>query len=173
MMTLDLIGWFAVRLTMGYVYLFPFYLNIKDRAGREAMVESVCYMIPFVREPWRSKLAVLFAIGSFGMMLFGGLSVLFGIEGRVGALLLLAFTAIGVYWHKCQRDVAMSEADKVALTVSGSSKTDLTALKTAAYVGHFSSGIKNWPLCGMCIAFVCWGTGPYSISDWVGNYLLK
>lgn len=171
--TLDMFGWLAVRLTMAYVYLFPFYLNIKDSAGRKAMAQSSSYMIPFVSEPLRGKISVLFAIGSFAAMFFGGLSILFGIEGRVGGLMLLVFTAVGVYWHKCQRDVAMSEADKVALTIPETSKAELASLKTAAFVGHFSSGIKNWPLCGICIGFICWGTGPLSISDWVGSILLK
>lgn len=171
--TIDTIGWLAVRLTMGYVYLFPFYLNIKDRAGRKAMVQSCSYMIPFVSDALRNKISVLFAIGSFVTMLFGGISILFGIEGRVGGLLLLGFNAGGVYWHKCQREAAMSDADKVALTIPESSKADLVSLKMAAFVGHFSSGIKNWPLCGMSVGFICWGTGPLSICDWVGSILLK
>jgi hypothetical protein len=93
-------------------------------------------------------------------------------------LLLLGFTAGGIYQHRRECEVATSLGEKLAGEIPEAAKSDASALQWSGYSGNYSSGLKNWALCGVCIAFVCWGTGPLSgpfritISDWVMPKLL-
>lgn len=163
--TLNLLGWLAVRLTLSFLYLYALSMNIRDKAARTWLVEHTTYMFPNTPQPQRTQLANWFAVIGMIMMFLGGISVLLGLEGRIGALLLLVFTAGGIYQHKREREVAMEEAQKVEPFVAASAKTDFATLQWSAYSGHFSSGLKNWALCGICAGIVVWGTGPWSISD--------
>jgi hypothetical protein len=157
---LELIGWISVRASISFVYLFAFYKNTANTAAREWLVEHTAYMFPSVPEPRRTELAKVCAFMGAAMMLVGALMVLLGIEGRIGALLLLGFTAVGIYQHKRECEVAMSLGDKLASQVPASAKGDLTTLQWSGFSGNYSSGLKNWALCGICIAVFCWGTGP-------------
>ena len=157
---LDLIGWIAVRGGIGFVYLFALYKNTANAAARHWLVEHTAYMLSSVPEPRRTELAQICAFIGAAMMLIGGLTVLLGIEGRIGALLLLGFTAVGIYQHKRECDVAMSLGQKLTTQVPDSAKGDLTTLQWSGFSGNYSSGLKNWALCGICIAIFCWGTGP-------------
>jgi uncharacterized membrane protein YphA (DoxX/SURF4 family) len=164
MQTLDLIGWLAVRVALGYVYLLALYKNTVPAGAWKWTVDHTAYMFAKVPEPRRTSLAKLFAVAGMAMMLLGGLSVLLGIEGRLGALLLLVFTVGGVYSHKREREVAMELAQKVSPLVPSAGKDDFTTLQWSAFSGHYSSGLKNWALCGICVGIICWGTGPDSIT---------
>jgi hypothetical protein len=157
---LDLIGWIAVRVGIGFVYLFALYKNTGNAAARQWLVEHTAYMFSSVPEPRRTRLAKICAFMGSAMMFVGGITILFGIEGRIGALLLLGFTAIGVYQHKLECDVAMNLGGKLATQVPATAKGDLTTLQWSGFSGNYSSGLKNWALCGICIAIFCWGTGP-------------
>lgn len=173
MITLNLLGWIALRAAIAYVYLFALYMNTRDSAARKWTLDHTAYMFPKLSEPKRTNIARLFAVGGMITMAIGGVSILLGLEGRVGGLLLLIFTLGGVYSHKCEREVAMAVSAKLERSVPAESKSDLTTLQWSAFSGHFSSGLKNWALCGACAAFVLWGTGPMSLSDksrWVFGY---
>jgi uncharacterized membrane protein YphA (DoxX/SURF4 family) len=176
---LQIIGWLAVRVSMGYVYLFAFYKNTQNTAARQWLVEHTAYMFPSVPEPRRTQWARWFAVIGAASMLLGGLMVLLGIEGRIGALLLLGFTAGGIYQHRRECEVATALGEKLAGEIPEQAKRDAGVLQWSGYSGNYSSGLKNWELCGVCIAVVCWGTGPLAgpvritISDWVIPTLLS
>lgn len=164
METLDLIGWLAVRIGLGYVYLLAFYKNTIPAGAWKWTVDHTAYMFVKWPEPQRTRLAKMFAVGGMAMMLIGGLSVLLGVESRLGALLLLVFTAGGIYSHKREREVAMEVAQKVAPLVPAAGKDDFSTLQWSAFSGHYSSGLKNWALCGICVGIISWGSGPQSIT---------
>ena len=166
---LDLIGWIAVRGGVGFVYLFALYKNTANAAARQWLVEHTAYMFPSVPEPRRTRLARICAFIGAAIMFIGGLTVLLGVEGRVGALLLLGFTAMGIYQHKRECDVATSLGQKLATQVPDSAKADLTTLQWSGFSGNYSSGLKNWALCGICVAIFCWGTGPI-VQSGSGRY---
>lgn len=167
MQTLNLIGWIAVRASIAYVYLLAFYKNTIPEGAWKWTVDHTAYMFPNASEGQRERLAKFFATAGMIMMLFGGISILLGIEGRAGALLLLVFTAGGVYSHKREREVAMELAQTIEPLVPAAAKVNFTTLQFSAFSGHYSSGLKNWALCGMCVGIICWGTGPdfITISD--------
>jgi uncharacterized membrane protein YphA (DoxX/SURF4 family) len=165
MATLNLIGWLAVRVTIGYVYLFALYMNTRDSAARKWTLDHTAYMFPKLREPNRTRIALLFAVAGMAMMGLGGVSILLGLEGRIGAFLLLIFTAGGIYSHKCEREVAMAVSAKIEPSIPPEIKPDFMTIQWSAFSGHFSSGLKNWALCGVCMAVIAWGTGPLSLSD--------
>jgi len=164
---LNIAGWLVVRLTIAYVYLYALYLNTHDGPARKWLVEHTAYLFPNTPEPLRSKLAKWISIAGMAMMFLGSLSVLLGLEGRIGALLLLFFTAGGIYQHRREREVAMAAASKVDPLVPAAGKPDFSTLQWSAYSGHISSGLKNWALCGVCFGIFAWGTGPYSIMEWI------
>ncbi len=157
---LELGGWIGVRAGIGFVYLFAFYKNTENAAARQWLVQHTAYMLPSVPEPRRTDLARIFAVLGAATMLVGGLMVLLGIEGRIGALLLLGFTAVGIYQHKRECEVATALGEKLATQVPDAIKVDLSTLQWSGYSGNYSSGLKNWALCGICLAVFCWGTGP-------------
>ena len=165
METLNIAGWLVVRLTIAYVYLYALYLNTHDAAARSWLIEHTAYLFPNTPEPQRTTLAKLGAFAGMAAMFLGSVSVLLGLEGRIGGLLLLLFTAGGIYQHRREREVAMAVAAKVEPLVPAVGKADFATLQWSAYAGHISSGLKNWALCGISFGFLAWGTGPYSIID--------
>lgn len=169
-MLLTLLGWLALRLGMGYVYLFAFYKNTENAAARQWLVDHTAYLFPSVPEPRKTQLARLFAFVGAATMLVGGLMVLLGMEGRIGALLLLVFTLGGIYQHRRECEVATALGEKLSREVPDSAKADVSTLQWSGFSGNYSSGLKNWALCGVCIAVFCWGTGPtdgaYRITVW-------
>lgn len=173
MEALNLTGWVAVRLGVGYVYLFALYMNTRDAASRQWLLEHTAYIFPNTPEPGRTHLSKYFSIVGMLMMLLGGLSVVIGLEGRIGALLLLSFTLGGIYQHKREREVALALGQHLEPLVAQSDKADLMTLQWSAFSGHFSSALKNWALCAMCVGIVAWGTGPLTISDRILNWILR
>lgn len=165
MNTLNLVGWLVVRFTFAYVYLYALYLNTRDAAARAWLIEHTAYLFPNTPEPRRSSLAKIGALASATIMFLGGISILLGLEGRIGGLFLLLFTAGGIYQHRCERQVAMAVAARTEPIVSAPAKADFAMLQWSAYSGHVSSGLKNWALCGISFGFCAWGTGPWSIID--------
>jgi uncharacterized membrane protein YphA (DoxX/SURF4 family) len=163
--SLNLAGWLAVRCTVAYVYLYALYLNTHDATARSWLIEHTAYLFPNTPEPQRTRLAKIGAFAGMAMMLLGGISILLGLEGRIGGLLLLLFTGVGIYQHHREREVAMAAAAKVEPLVPASGKADFATLQWSAYSGHISSGLKNWALCGISLGFFAWGTGPWSIID--------
>ncbi len=163
--TLNTVGWLAVRLSMAYVYLYALYLNTHDAAARTWLLQHTAYLFPNVPEPRRSTYARVGAIAGMVMMFLGGISILLGLEGRIGGALLLVFTAGGIYQHRREREVAMEVAAKTEPLVTPAGKDGFSTLQWSAFSGHISSGLKNWALCGISFGFVAWGTGPWSIID--------
>jgi uncharacterized membrane protein YphA (DoxX/SURF4 family) len=165
METLNTVGWLVVRLSMAYVYLYALYLNTHDAAARSWLVQHTAYLFPNTPEPQRTTFAKIGAIVGMAMMFLGGVSILLGLEGRIGGLLLLVFTAGGIYQHRREREVAMEVAARAEPFVAAAGKADFSTVQWSAYSGHISSGLKNWALCGICFGFIAWGTGPLSILD--------
>jgi uncharacterized membrane protein YphA (DoxX/SURF4 family) len=164
MTTLNLIGWLSIRATIGYVYLYALYMNTHDAAARQWLLEHTGYLFPNLNGPRHDLVVRLAAIGGMGMMFVGGVSVLLGIEPRIGAFLLLVFTAIGIYQHRREREVAMDVAQRIQTSIPDPLKADLSTLQWSAYSGHFSSGLKNWALCGMCAGVIGWNSCPAALT---------
>ena len=165
------VGWIGLRVTMGYVYLYALYLNTHSKAARSWLTAHTAYLFPNVPEPRRTFLAKVFSLGGMLTMFVGGVSILFGIEPRAGAFLLLVFTAAGIYQHRRERDIATETAAKVEPFVQAQGKTDLSTLQWSAYSGQLSSGLKNWALCGICLAIMGLPRGPLIVSDFIGRFL--
>jgi uncharacterized membrane protein YphA (DoxX/SURF4 family) len=168
---LYLIGWIVLRLTIGYVYLYALYLNTHDKAARAWLVDHTAYLFPNVSQPLQTEMAKWFALGGMLMMLVGGLSILLGIEPRGGALVLLVFTAFGVYQHKREREVAMQVAARVQPLIPAAANADFSTVQWSAYSGQLSSGLKNWGLCGIFALLIGLPTGPWVLSDRLASLL--
>lgn len=159
---LNALGWLVIRLAVGIVYLFALYMNVRNSAARAWLLEHTEYMVPKSMKRFGKQLTLLIAVGGMALMFFGSVSILLGLEGRIGGLLLFIFTAFGILQHKRERQVAQG----LASSVEPQECTEkLNALMWSAYSGHFSSGLKNWALCGVSLFFILCGTGPWSILD--------
>jgi uncharacterized membrane protein YphA (DoxX/SURF4 family) len=166
-MTSDL-AWIGLRALAAWVYLWAFYRNVRDAPARAWTVSHTALMLRFLDEPTRRRVAPVLATAAMGMMVFGGLSILIGFEGRLGALLLLAFTAVGYYQHRCEYQEAMAIAERLRPFVREEGLPLLSELQWSAYAGHYSSALKNVALIGIGLWFLLAGTGPYTISDRLG-----
>lgn len=164
-------GWIILRATVGYVYLYALYLNTHDKAARTWLVEHTAYLFPNVSQPLQTEIAKWFAVGGMLMMLVGGLSIVLGLEPRGGALTLLVFTAIGVYQHKREREVATQVAAKVQPLIPSAANADFSTVQWSAYSGQLSSGLKNWGLCGIFALIIGLPTGPLVLSDRLATFL--
>ncbi|MCI0415617.1 DoxX family protein [bacterium] len=159
-------GWCILRIAIGYVYLYALYRNTRDPAARQWLIDHTAYMFAKKPEPQRTQMAKLFAIAGMLMMFLGGVSVLAGVEPRIGALLLFFFTAGGIYQHRLESVVAMDTAQRLNNQIPENLKADLATLQWSAFSGHFSSRLKNWGLCGVCAFIACSGNIPNTYA-WI------
>jgi uncharacterized membrane protein YphA (DoxX/SURF4 family) len=171
MATLTLFGYLAIRLGIAYVYLFALYMNVRDETSRKWLLDHTAYLFATVAEPTKSFLIKWAAVLGMLTMFVGGVSILLGLEGRAGALLLFVFTALGIYQHGFEIKVAQDAAARVAAQIPAAAQADFSTVQWSAYSGQFSSRLKNWCLCGVCLGLIALGTGPWSLSDLIAQWL--
>ncbi len=168
------LGWLALRFATAGVYLYAFYRNSRDAAARQWTLEHTAMMLPQWPERGRTRIAAVLAIFGMASMVLGGLSILLGLEPRLGGAILFLFTAGGIYQHHRETAVAMETAGRLEAAVPQPSRADLSALQWSAFAGNFSSGLKNWALLGTCVLFITSGAGPRLwLSDQVGTWFSR
>src|SRR5579862_3364224 len=87
--TASIVGWILARLGVGYVFLFAAWMNTRNATSRQWTVDQTELILTFLPTPSRRRVAKLCAIAGMAMMYGGGVSVLIGLEGRVGATALI------------------------------------------------------------------------------------
>jgi uncharacterized membrane protein YphA (DoxX/SURF4 family) len=183
------IGALLTRLTIGYVYLYALYLNVKPE-NRDWLMSHTALLFP----PRTRRLTVVSAAWlGMVMMFFGGLSILLGAAVRLGCVSLVAFTALGIYQHRKELQLSIALSEALAKDLSGltgvstaacsvptnlaiySQSVDfpirldsigdrLTAIGVEAASGQLSSGLKNWGLAGVCMWLGLAGSGRFSVD---------
>jgi uncharacterized membrane protein YphA (DoxX/SURF4 family) len=167
-----------VRLSVAYVFLYAAWQNTKDAAAREWTVGQTALLLDFVSEAQRRLASVICAIAGMIMMYGGGISILIGLEGRVGACALMIFSAMGMAIHRANRQLALQSAAAIGLEAPNV-KDKAEALGWSAYGGHLAAGLKNISLIGINALFLLYlsdsGGGPWAkpwaLSDVVGVWL--
>jgi uncharacterized membrane protein YphA (DoxX/SURF4 family) len=145
------IAWLILRGVFGLFYLYTAYTLIK---GFSWTVEHTQILF--------GKNARLFAFGAICLMIGGGASILLGFYGRIGAALLILFTAPGTVIHFKEIALANNLRDKLKTVVPPDSQQTLNELGLSAYSGHFSTALKNIVLVATAVFILLMGTGPFS-----------
>ena len=163
-------GWLIARITMAYVFLYAAWLNTRNRDSWNWTVGQTMLILGVFPEAKRHRAAVYCAIAGMIMMYGGGVSVLFGLEGRLGALALMIFSALGMGIHRVNREQALSLGKSIG-AAAPAVNDQAQNLAWSAFGGHLSSGLKNVTLIGTNALFLLHGTGPLSISDLISHWL--
>ncbi|MEM7444248.1 MAG: DoxX family membrane protein [Pseudomonadota bacterium] len=147
-MTLEELGSLLIRLSVAWLFLTGFWFDVRGFKSTEKETGLVF--------KWHTD---LFATAGMVMMGAGGVSILFGIFPRLGALALVIFLIPASIIHFRSRDAASELKQKILDREAGDgpSKDDIEALGTLGFVGHFSSGLKNLALIGPTLYLVLAG----------------
>jgi uncharacterized membrane protein YphA (DoxX/SURF4 family) len=170
-------AWLIARIAVAYVFLYAAWLNTRDSASREATIGLTQLIFGFVPKQQRHKVATLCAFLGMFMMYAGGISVLLGIEGRLGALALLFISLLGIFVHQAMGEQALRDAKD--MTLGPDIKEEVISLGSAAYGANAAAGLKNIVIIGICILFILNAGGnalgpwakPWAISDMIGIWL--
>lgn len=102
-----------------------------------------------------------FAVAGVTMMAAGGLSILFGVFPRLGALALVIFLVPATMIHYKDRDLAAELKKKILGRKGGQIdpplKNDIEALTALGFIGNWSCGKKNLTLLGPTLYLVLAG----------------
>ena len=143
-MSLEDVGALILRLAVGGLFLMGAWGSVKDRAAREFTTAETGLV--FKRNP------TFFAYAGIAMMGLGGLSIVFGVFPRLGALVLTVFLFGGAMIHFAKRAQLEGYEKEIepALTGDGARPAlqALHALTAAGVMGHFTAGLKNYALSG-------------------------
>jgi len=148
-----------LRFGIAFLYLYAAYMNSRDKASLQWTIENTKPLFRNTQLADNTSFIRFFAYSGVLLMYLGGLSVLLGIEARVGALLLLLFTAGGSIIHHRQKN------DAKEIAVSNSANAELSAVAWSAFAAHFSNVLKNICLIFVLIFLFLNGAGKYQVSD--------
>lgn len=150
----------VLRISVAYVFLYAAWKNTENAAAWTWTTNETALLFKNLPEVERQKVAWLCAIAGMVMMYGGGVSVLLGLEPRLGGLLIAVFSIMGMRLHAIRRDEAKQEADAGNM------------MGWSAYSAHIAAGLKNWALAGAGVVFVLVGTGRYGMQvDILGRLL--
>lgn len=152
-----------LRAGIAFLYLYAAYMNSKDKISLQWTIENTKPLFRNTRFSEDSLLIKIFAYFGITLMYVGGLSILVGIEARLGALMLLAFTIGGTVVHSRQR----GDAKEIAL--KNPSNADLSSVAWSAFAAHFANILKNVCLILILLYIVFNGVGKYQLSDFIFN----
>jgi len=148
-MILEEIGSLAIRVGLGWLFLTGAWASCKDKAGRDFTVAETALVFK-----WRPE---LFATLGILMLGAGGLSVLFGVFPRLGALTMTVFLVPAAMIHFSKREQAMALQAEIEPALRGKAEAALRLLTTTAVFGHFTAGIKTLSLLGPSLYLVLAG----------------
>jgi len=98
-------------------------------------------------------------------MLFGGISVLFGIYAEIGGLIIAIYCVIGFFVHRNYAKIATHIKES---SYSCETEYQFHYLADLAIVGHQTSSQKNIIICA--VGLFLNGSGPFSVTDHLGPY---
>lgn len=168
-LSLEEAAFLLARAGVAFVYLYAAYLNTRSM---DWTVDHTAILFRGTGlEQNRSFLKLAASVGVVTMYC-GALSVLFGFEGRAGALMLAMFTACGIVIHR-REQMAAQEVTKedFLMSVPEEWRGRMSEMAWSAYAAHLSSWLKNLALIAVAGFFVLEGTGPYSSSDHLAAFL--
>jgi len=150
-MILEDLGSLLIRVALGWLFLTGAWASCKDKAGRDFTVAETALVFK-----WRPELFATLGVLMLGL---GGLSVLFGVFPRLGALAMAVFLVPAAMIHFAKRGQATALRDNIEPALRGrpDAEAALNLLTTTAVFGHFTAGIKTLALIGASLYIVLAG----------------
>lgn len=175
--TLTPFAWLIARAAIAHVFLYAAWMNTKDSASRESTISLTKLILGFIPEQQRHQAATLCTALGMIMMYAGGISVLLGVEGRLGALALMFVSVLGIFVHQAMGAQALIDAK--GIKIEPDIKERVVSLGFSAYGANAAAGIKNIIIIGVCVLFIVNAGGealgpwakPWALSDIVGSWL--
>ena len=153
------LGLLMLRLGLAYVFLYAAWRNTQNKAAWAWTTSETGLLFRRLPEPQRQAVSARAAMAGMVLMYGGGLSVLLGVEARLGGLALALFSTLGMRIHAIRRDEALAAGN------AGN------AMGWSAYSAHIAAGLKNVALISAGLALAIMGSGRWSLSDIVGRWL--
>jgi len=155
---------FFIRLGIGWLYLYAAFMNSRNKASLQWTRDNTAILFRNTSLAGNAGFIRLTAIGGLACMYVGGLSVLIGLEARIGAFLLLIFTVGGtVIHHRLKKDAG-------AIANNNQANATLTGVAWSAFSAHFANVLKNICLSLILIFLILYGSGSIVVSDLVGHF---
>ncbi len=152
-MILDDLGSLLIRVALGWLFLTGAWASGKDKVGRDFTISETALVFK-----WRPELFAMLGILILGA---SGVSVLFGIFPRLGALAMTVFLVPAAMIHFAKRGQAVALQTQIEPALSekaGAAPRDaLQMLTSNAVFGHFTAGIKTLSLLGATLYLVLAG----------------
>jgi uncharacterized membrane protein YphA (DoxX/SURF4 family) len=152
-MILEDLGSLVIRVALGWLFVTGAWASGKDKAARDFTTSETALVFK-----WRPE---IFACLGILMLALSGLSVLFGVFPRLGALIMTVFLVPAAMIHFAKRGQAEAFKDQIAPVLSREShaeaKSALEALTANAVFGHFTAGLKTLCLLGPSLYLVLAG----------------
>ncbi len=147
-MCYEYIGWFILRATYAWMFLYPLKALFSDWPGAQGLVGI---LVPKKFVPLGSYLMV-------AVMVIGSLSVLLGILPRFGGLMLGVYSLLGtrVHYHLAKA----AAAKQLSQAASAEDQAALKETVDLAVVGHVTSAQKNFVLAAVGFFIALNGVGP-------------
>lgn len=149
------IAYLILRISYSIVFLNAAWQCGKSKAGVRWTIEESRILF--------GNAAPLFGIAGIFVMGFGGLSVLLGFFPEIGGLMLGLFVLPGAIIHHRKQKESLALGNELG----ASQNEKAQELATLASLGHYSSAMKNYSLCGPGLFLALTGGGAWSIiSFW-------
>jgi uncharacterized membrane protein YphA (DoxX/SURF4 family) len=137
-------GSLVLRIALGAIFLHGAWFSGHDAVARAHLDAAAATVFP-----WNTA---LFARAGTAIAFIAGVSVLFGIFPRVGALLMALFLVPAALIHLGLKRHVVALKDKIAAALGPKAKPalrkDLEELGDCAALGHMTSALKNLALIG-------------------------
>jgi uncharacterized membrane protein YphA (DoxX/SURF4 family) len=152
-MGLEDLGSLLLRIALGAIFLHGAWFS-----GRHAVSRAQLDSATALAFPWHTALV---ARAGTVLAAIAGISVLFGIFPRVGALLMAVFLIPAALIHLGLMRHVVALKDKIAGALGAKAKpelrNDLDELGDCAALGHMTSALKNLALIGPALYLVLAG----------------
>ena len=163
------VGILSTRLGVAIVMLYAAWQNSKNAAGRQWTINNTALLFRFVPEDRRRSLAAPAAYVGLVMVWGGGISILLGLEPRLGAAALILFLSLGMLIHRVNRQDAMA-LGKAISDAAPPVAAKANELAWSAFGAHLAAGLKNVSMIGINVLFLLDGTGRFTLSDCIGRW---
>jgi uncharacterized membrane protein YphA (DoxX/SURF4 family) len=152
-MTLNDIAWLAFRAGFSIVFLNAAWQCGKNQGGITWTIDESRILF--------GDAARVFGPAGIVVMGAGGLAILLGVGAELAGIVLTVFLLMGAVIHLRHSE----EAVRLAAEVRGNTVASepLRHLAVSCQLGHYSSAMKNYSLCGPALFFAIMGSGNCSI----------
>lgn len=163
------VGFLVLRLNIAAVFLLAAGVHSSPKGWHGLIVDTGILVrgTPLSSSAHVKALAVVALIAMYA----GAVSVLVGIEPRVGALLLLPICLGGFITHLRNRDDAMAMGAKINETAPAPLREAIGHLAFTAFIGHFAAALRNIVMASVMIFLFLAGAGNWFVSDGFGRLL--